>query len=246
MSGVRPPLKMGCHVAATSGSPSAMDTDWLVFRVCFPRQYGHPERTNGLASFSPGFHSLTLARIERTTAHPCRGPLCVFGESRPPSSPLSWRSAFPPVVWWPLSDHGRCYLHLEVVAELPQSLCRARVLEEDSIDVERINFAKLVLEAWDEGLWARAPRANLCGTCRDNLFVLLTMLHATNGDLDWGIHREFGNTIRALAMKGWQYCALAGNARNCRRQVNATADERACECGQPVHAGRCLVGAVSC
>jgi hypothetical protein len=33
---------------------------------------------------------------------------------------------------------------LEIVAELPQFLCRARVLEENSIDVERIKFAATV------------------------------------------------------------------------------------------------------
>src|SRR3954452_6194958 len=62
----------------------------------------------------------------------------------PPSSPLPRCSAFPPVVWWLLSDHGRCNLHLEVVAELPQFLCCARVLEEDSIDFQCINFAGTV------------------------------------------------------------------------------------------------------
>ena len=43
-----------------------------------------------------------------------------------------------------LSDHGRCNLHVEVVAELPQFLCSTRVLEEDSIDVECINFTGTV------------------------------------------------------------------------------------------------------
>lgn len=53
--------------------------------------------------------------------------------------------------------------------------------------------------------WAFAPTANLCGTCRDNVDILLQMLHATNGDLDWAIRREFGNTLRALATKGWKW-----------------------------------------
>jgi hypothetical protein len=64
---------------------------------------------------------------------------------QPPSfSPVSRCSAFPPVVWWLLSDHGRCNLHVEVVAELPQFLCCARVLEEDSIDVGCIDFSGTV------------------------------------------------------------------------------------------------------
>jgi hypothetical protein len=60
------------------------------------------------------------------------------------SSALSWRSAFPPVVGWPLPDHGRGNLHWEVVAELPQFFCSAGVLEENSIDVERIKLASTV------------------------------------------------------------------------------------------------------
>jgi hypothetical protein len=61
-----------------------------------------------------------------------------------PSSPLPRRSAFPPVVWWLLQDHRRCNLHGEVVAELQQLLRRPRVLEENLIDVERIQFAGAV------------------------------------------------------------------------------------------------------
>ena len=38
----------------------------------------------------------------------------------------------------------RCNLHLKIVAELPQFLCRARVLEENSIDLKRIKFAGTV------------------------------------------------------------------------------------------------------
>src|SRR6188472_1856457 len=60
------------------------------------------------------------------------------------SSPLFRRSAFPPVVWRLLPDHVRCNLHLEIVAELPQFLCRTGVLEENSIDFESIEFAGAV------------------------------------------------------------------------------------------------------
>jgi hypothetical protein len=65
-------------------------------------------------------------------------------QSEHKSSPLSWRSAFPPVVGWLIPDHGRGNLHLEVVAELPQFFCSAGVLEENSIDVERIKLASTV------------------------------------------------------------------------------------------------------
>lgn len=51
------------------------------------------------------------------------------------------------------------------------------------------------------------PEATLCGTCRDNLSVLLQMLYASDGSLDWAVRREFGNGIRALAIRGWKYFA---------------------------------------
>lgn len=52
-----------------------------------------------------------------------------------------------------------------------------------------------------------APRASLCGTCRDNLDILLQMLHHADGALDWEIRREFGNDLRALAKRGWEWFA---------------------------------------
>src|SRR5215218_6282321 len=58
-----------------------------------------------------------------------------------PSLPLSWSTAFPPVVWWLLPDHRRRNFHREVVAELPQLLRRPGVLEENLIDVEGVNRA---------------------------------------------------------------------------------------------------------
>src|SRR3954453_16919943 len=61
-----------------------------------------------------------------------------------PSSPLSWRTAFPPVVWWLLPDHRRRNVHREVVAELPQLLRRPGVLEENLIDVEGVERAGAV------------------------------------------------------------------------------------------------------
>jgi hypothetical protein len=39
------------------------------------------------------------------------------------------------------SDHRRCDIHLEVVAELPELLRRPGVLKEDLIDVECVQLA---------------------------------------------------------------------------------------------------------
>ena len=39
----------------------------------------------------------------------------------------------------------------------------------------------------------------LCGTCRDNLATLTHLLRSTSGQVPWGVRREFGNAIRALA-----------------------------------------------
>ena len=66
-------------------------------------------------------------------------------------------------------------------------------------------------EWWPEdhpyATWVWAPKADLCGVCRDNLDILLQMLHATNGDLPWPVRREFGNVLRALAERGWAWFA---------------------------------------
>lgn len=62
-------------------------------------------------------------------------------------------------------------------------------------------------ESPEHAYWTMAPRASLCGTCRDNLDILLQMLYATDGDLDWPTRREFGNNLRALALKGWKWFA---------------------------------------
>lgn len=43
----------------------------------------------------------------------------------------------------------------------------------------------------------------LCSTCWDNLKLLQHLLARSNGRLSWGVRREFGNIIRALAVEGW-------------------------------------------
>jgi hypothetical protein len=75
-----------------------------------------------------------------------------------------------------------------------------------------VQHTMLVKREWwpedsDQAYWVWAPKAALCGTCRDNLDILLQMLHATNGDLEWPVRREFGNALRALAHQGWTWFA---------------------------------------
>lgn len=70
----------------------------------------------------------------------------------------------------------------------------------------------LVLASWWGGpvkptLLLDAPSVWLCGTCRDNLYILLQMIGTTHGDLDWAVRREFGNDLRALAVRGWSWFA---------------------------------------
>lgn len=49
----------------------------------------------------------------------------------------------------------------------------------------------------------RGETVLLCGTCADNLTVLQTLLLKHGGDLPWPVRREFGNLVRALALRGW-------------------------------------------
>jgi len=44
----------------------------------------------------------------------------------------------------------------------------------------------------------------LCGTCSDNLAVLQALLREYDGNVEWPVRREFGNAVRALALKGWE------------------------------------------
>ena len=49
----------------------------------------------------------------------------------------------------------------------------------------------------EESVW-------LCGTCCDNLRVLQHLLAEHDGDLPWTVRREFGNLIRAIALRSWE------------------------------------------
>lgn len=44
----------------------------------------------------------------------------------------------------------------------------------------------------------------LCGTCCSNLSVLRHLLDTHEGDLPWTVRREFGNLIRAIALRSWE------------------------------------------
>ena len=59
-------------------------------------------------------------------------------------SPLLWRSPFPPVGGRAYSDHVRRELDIHHVAELPELLRCAGVLEQDLVDVEGVHLAGTV------------------------------------------------------------------------------------------------------
>lgn len=50
----------------------------------------------------------------------------------------------------------------------------------------------------------QGPTALLCGTCADNLAVLQSLLMRLDGEVEWPVRREFGNLVRALALRGWE------------------------------------------
>lgn len=63
-----------------------------------------------------------------------------------------------------------------------------------------VRAVRLCPEEWgcenDTTVW-------LCGTCEANISVLQHLLHSTEGALSWEVRREFGNLLRALALRGW-------------------------------------------
>lgn len=54
-----------------------------------------------------------------------------------------------------------------------------------------------------EGLDAPEDAVWLCGTCASNVEVMSSLLDAYNGALAWEARREFGNSVRAIAERGW-------------------------------------------
>ena len=62
----------------------------------------------------------------------------------------------------------------------------------------------VVRDVWLSPDGNKGASALLCGTCADNLSVLQDLLVKHDGDLPWPVRREFGNMIRALALKGWE------------------------------------------
>lgn len=56
-----------------------------------------------------------------------------------------------------------------------------------------------------EQLGATVPESVwLCGTCSANVNVLLSLMAAHNGTLPWEARREFGNLVRAIAMRAYK------------------------------------------
>lgn len=45
----------------------------------------------------------------------------------------------------------------------------------------------------------------LCGTCSDNVQVLLTLLKGNKGEVSWPIKRHFGNLARAVADQAYAH-----------------------------------------
>lgn len=72
-----------------------------------------------------------------------------------------------------------------------------------------VNSIRLTSASWfptaPRPVWLDAPTAWLCGTCEANISLLLQMLYASQGEVSWSVRREFGNALRALAMKGWTW-----------------------------------------
>lgn len=62
----------------------------------------------------------------------------------------------------------------------------------------------VIRDIWISPDGNRGESALLCGTCADNLGVLMALLQQYDGDVPWPVRREFGNQIRALAMRGWE------------------------------------------
>lgn len=109
-----------------------------------------------------------------------------------------------------LPEHTREFLFREGTWHLPgeDTACEGAAFH--SPRPLFVKDTRLVLEEWwgenpEREFWVWAPQAWLCGTCRDNLAILLQMLYATNGELDWAIRREFGNALRAHANRGWEW-----------------------------------------
>lgn len=55
--------------------------------------------------------------------------------------------------------------------------------------------------------FALSDMVNLCGTCRDNLKVYLTVRYEYDGDTPQAVRRDFGNTIRELGDRAWAHYA---------------------------------------
>ena len=45
----------------------------------------------------------------------------------------------------------------------------------------------------------------LCGTCADNLTEYVKMLYQNDGKPDWETRRVFGNLIRSLGHRAWEF-----------------------------------------
>ncbi len=107
----------------------------------------------------------------------------------------------------PLPEHTRALLYAGGDWRLPgddEALCEGSKFHSPTplfVDT----FVPLIPVQWSAQANAQfSPRVSLCGTCRDNLLILQQIMLDRDGDVPWQVRREFGNTIRALADRGWR------------------------------------------
>lgn len=51
----------------------------------------------------------------------------------------------------------------------------------------------------------------MCATCADNLKSFQCLLVEHEGEIPWALQRQFGNVLRALAMRGWDHYKTVSN-----------------------------------
>lgn len=107
----------------------------------------------------------------------------------------------------PLPEHTRALLYAGGDWHLPgddEAVCEGSKFHSPTpLFVDP--FVTLIPTQWSAQASAQlSPRVALCGTCKDNLAILQQIMLACGGEVPWQVRREFGNSIRALADKGWR------------------------------------------
>lgn len=109
--------------------------------------------------------------------------------------------AVPPTVARLISEVGGLVLP-GILAETPVSCEGAKFHSPQPMLVSEFIITRAGLV---EHLGATAPDSVwLCGTCSGNVNVMLSLLAAHGGNLPWEARREFGNLVRAIAMRAYK------------------------------------------